>query len=247
MRPSLWQSVSGCVAWLDMLEAGTYTVTAGAPNTVTSIRNQATGVAWNTAAIADFPEYESGGINGNPCMLGASGSVRGLISGDPAVLAAFTGNDPAHTIAMVTKPVTADQRQGVFGAGRAADANENYFYVGTGSSSQNGQWMYEKGDPELGAVKVHGEVSIVAEPQVVVWVFGAGATVKIYVNLTLVVSGVLDAGPMTPDQVGLFARPDNTPDFQYDGRIGCLGVWNRDIGDERITLTSRLMSRWGIQ
>lgn len=222
-------TIGSCVAYFSMHEndSGTYTVTAGSPDTVTSITNQVSSAAWNTASVANFPEYVASGINGHPAMIGNVASNCGIRSTEAAVVNPFTGDDSAVTVIAVIAPTqVATTNTSVFGAGNSAVNTADFWRFGTGISG-GGRWTIVKSDPGATAVTVFGASAVpTLVPHIVTWVV-PGTTVRFYEDQRPSGSSVaLDVGAMTCNRVALLNKPDVSPDNPYDGYLGALAVFS---------------------
>lgn len=250
-----WQphlTIAGCVLALDMTRSETYTVTAGSPDTVTSITNQVSGTAWSTSVTA-FPKYEAAGVNGLPCMLGESvalggGTNRGISSTEAAVVNAFSGEDKVFTVIAVNAPVDVTTgNKAIFAAANSGSSVEYILFRAVLSTTQ--RWNFQRSD---GAATVNVTTSaspaVAAVPQVVTWV-SAGTTGSIYLNLAAAnpSAAASDIGDCGPNRAAIMCLPDLTPDSFFDGRMVALYAYTSALTDaDRIRLVSREMARAGI-
>jgi hypothetical protein len=215
------QSIASLKAWFKLSETPYRTVTGGSPETVTALRNLASGVLWNTLASA-FPEYEATAFNGGPCMRGGStllgsSTNRGLISTEAALVTLFSGEDKAYTIMEATEPMglTPAGYQATFGYGNSGVANNNTGFVGRRVT--NGRFRMELDDdaaPGLAPAAERG-LDIAAGPQVVCYIdHGITASMFVGTETTPNPNGSgYNAGVITPNQSAFFCRPDSAPDL----------------------------------
>jgi hypothetical protein len=240
-RPS---DIPGCVLWLDMLENGSYIVASGGSPTVTSITNLISRVRWTESV--NPPLYEAAGLSGKPCMKG-DGVASRLLSTEPGVVAAFTGNDRPQTIMVVTQPVTAAGYIVSMGAGNSGVVNNSAPYGGRKATS--GVLRFERNSDAGAGVAGDRVAATTLVPQVVTY-HTPGTTASIYVNneTTPDPNGVpFSIGQITPDRCALFCYPDaNVACFSPD-RIGTVLVFNTALSDPyRKMVTAWLMARWNI-
>jgi hypothetical protein len=234
------QSIASLKLWLDMRETAYYTVTPGSPDTVTAIRNLASGALWNTVAPtagAAFPEFEDEGMNGYASMRGGSisegGSTnRGIGSAETAVADAFSGVNKAFTVISVTQAM----KEGLVGTNTLFSA-ANSAFANNGSvrcyraASGNGRTSLTKTDDVGTAVSREAPTNVSTSPLVVTRV-SHGATCSLYENHTAVLSGgaFSSATAVTPDRSALFCRPDSNADTFSVDRLSSHLVFDGDIG-----------------
>ncbi len=119
-----FNSISGLVLNVDMLDLASYTVTGG--NTVTAAVNKKSGVAIGLGGLA-APSYDPVGWNGKPCMT-PNGTTQGMIWVEAAV-SALLAPSAQHTIFYLFEPSAPDSNCAVFAGG-----------VGTGTNFRNTRW-----------------------------------------------------------------------------------------------------------
>lgn len=234
----------GCVLWLDMLEGPSYSVVPGTTPTLSSIRNLVSGVAWTEST--NPPLFEPTGLNGRPCMKG-DGTARRLISGEPALANAFKGVNQLQTVILVTLPSAASVYVASFGAGNSGVTDNGTVYVGRRTS--DGRFRLERTDDAGLNTAADRSVVPALVPQVVTYT-SYGATMAIHVNNEAVPdpNGTnISSGGITPNQCGVFCRPDNVPDLFSNDRIGAVLVFSAALtNSNRQSVVNWLMSRWGI-
>jgi hypothetical protein len=240
--------VTGCVAWFDMQDAASYTITAGSPQTITSLTNKVSSVAWNTAAT-NFPEYEAAGINSLPSLRGGVATPRGLISTEAAVVAVVAGTDLPHTIIMVTKPtaVTSTGYRQTLAWGNSGVATNRALYVGRQGAT--GRWRHEMIDDAALNRAATRSVDVTATAQVVTF-RTTGIASSIFVNSEATPdpnAGSFNGGVITPNRAALFCVPDSVPDTFSDDRVGELLIYNRELTNyERANVEASLATKWAL-
>jgi hypothetical protein len=247
-------TLAGLVAWFDMMNAASYTVTPGSPDTVTSIKNLVSNVAWNTAATA-FPLYEAAGFGGLPCMRGQSIALggptnRGIISTESPVVNAFSGTDVPVTVIAVTEFDKTSNTEVLFGLGNSGFSTNQTWRFGQPSGAPLGRPWFNKIEDGTGTqFDVLSSAGIAAGRRVVSFVC-AGTTGSIYVdqNAPNPSGAAFDAGAVTPNRAALFCRPDSVPDFFWASTLAELLVFNRAITDleKKLVVGGYLMPKWGI-
>lgn len=235
--------VGGCVLWLDMLETGSFTVKSGTPNTVSAIKNLASGVVWTEPT--NPPEFEQTGLNGRPCMKG-NGTTMGIISSEAAVAGLISGNDRAFTVFVALDPLSAPASQGYFGWGNSGNTNPRG-QVGQ-SSGGNGFEIARVDDTGVNNLNIVRSQPAAVRPQIVTYVV-EGKTGSMFVDNEAIPnpsSANFSVGQMTIDRTGILCRPRPTPDYFTAARIGALLVFKPLAPNDRDSVRGWLKTRWGI-
>lgn len=240
-----WQphlSITSAVAEFDWTDAGSYTVTSGAPDTLTSITNKKSGDAWDTMVNA-FPRYEATGLNGLPCMrINGGGDLRGLVSTEAAVFGAFNGEDASTTLVVVIEPLAAVSFA-AFGVGNSAVTSNSTSRVGVITNRIHASRVDDAGVLDELAPATHPGTLL--EPQVWGWVAN-GTAHALYRGTVVASTSVVDVGVLTANRAALGVRPDNSPDLAMNGRMAALLVCNSALDGDLVRVSTRYMARHGI-
>lgn len=235
-------TIPSLVAYLDMLDPSTYTVTPGSPDTVTSILNKRSRVAWNDDAGTDnYPLYESSGLNGLPCIKGETASARRLVTTESPVVSAFGGASPNVTVIAVVEPGP-DFPSDDLRVWSASDQtiNNDGFLLNQDSGAANWELARTGDSPSSVAV------ARAAGPQIVTAKFD-GTNKSIRVNGGAPVVAATGSAVLANIRFGLFCRADLSPDRFFGGRLGALLVFNEALSDRvREKVERKLASDWGI-
>jgi hypothetical protein len=232
--------ISGCVAWFDMADLASYARSTS--TTVSTVTNKVSGAVWATPS-SDCP-YESGGINGRPCLHPTTVSHR-ITSTEADVLSTLY-NNPDYTLICVTSFDAADANGAIFGAAITTVGTTDRRYWGQNTSS-TGRMISQTIDSSAVTINAIGTLQTTTTPTVYVWSSPQNA-VSSWVNGTPDLVGVTqNPSSLIPTQVGLFAVPDNSADTPLVGRFGELLLFNRRLSDFEIaTITIHLHRKWGI-
>lgn len=109
--------------WLDPRDPSKYTLASGR---MTDLVNKVTGVAFSETA-GSGPAFSDSGLNGGPCLVGASGDV--LLSTEAALLNLWNGSSghATHTIIYLAEYSTASFTGNTIGVGKSS---ETFFQSG---------------------------------------------------------------------------------------------------------------------
>jgi hypothetical protein len=238
------QSIASLKLWIDMKETAYYTVTGGSPDTVTAIRNLASGVNWNTAAT-NFPEYLATGFNGYPCLGGSHSPARGIISTEAAVFDMFDGTDPAFSVIYAVHPVAGVAAH--LGAGNSGVASNQTLRVGCIGGAGNRLGMVKVDDVAATASNGSAVTTFAEVPQLVTYVC-TGTSSTQYVD-TGTLTDPFDVGATTLNRTALLCRPDSVPDqFGATGtKLPCMLAFGDDLTDaERVKVEAFVATRYGL-
>lgn len=233
------------VVWIDADDASALTVTPGSPDTVTSVTNKASGVAWNTAMSVNYP-VRTTSTNGRGALEGdGTTSSRGIRATEAAVLAALGGNDPAFTNFQVYETSVIDVTAYLLGAGLSTHASQHSAGFGT-TTTGTGCLLYFRADGSATAVwdkvlTAAGQSiaeSYSADGQNVTFRFNGGVTDS--ENLTTI-------GAVSPDRVGIMARPSSPPTGYFSGKFCEQLLFASRLSDAaRDRVRDYLATKWGI-
>lgn len=233
-------SISGAVAWFDMQDAASYTQ-AG---TVTSINNKISSVAW--AAGANPPTYSASGINSFPCM-DFDGVNDTIISSEAAVYSALA-NSSDYTIFFVANCDTQDRSEAIFGCGNSAVGAASLRYWGQ-SSSSTGRWISTTINDAVTTVNALNNVISDVNVNIFCW-SSPGTTVSLNLNNAPAPNPSATAqnpGTLTLNQSALGSRPDSAADTFFDGKMGELIVYDRELtAMEKASVGAYLSLKWTI-
>ena len=250
-RPEL--SITGCVAAFDMTDAGSYTVTPGSPDTVTSLTNKVSGTAWATALLTNFPEHESAAFNGLPCLRGEVANARGIGSTEAAAVAPFDGEDQAFTVITALEPTLQDgTTDHYFAAGNSAAATwGSTEFAQSTSAGTNGRWSFHiRGDGLDSAFCTRAVATPILATHQVVTSVCHGTTASLFVGSESTPepnAQAFNVSSRTADQVSLLGRWDSSADSFWDGRIGSHYVFNSALASANsLRVRTRLMAKHGI-
>lgn len=237
------RDIGSCVLWLDMLEVGSYTVAAGAPNTVTSITNLISGVKWTEST--NPPEFEAAGLNGRPCMKG-NGTTTGIISAESRIASAISGNDQKFMVIAAIDPLSAPgPSECILGWGNSSNTNPRGS-VGQ-SASLVGYSIGKVDDTGVTNITIARSTPVVVKPTIVTWTVGGTGSILVDNEATADPAGAsIAVGQMTIDRAGLFCRPRPTPDFFTPARIGALLLFTSTDAMERDAIRGWLNTRWNM-
>ncbi len=250
-RAASWKptQLSGCVLWLDAMESGSYTLTPGTGgqlDTVGSITNLASGVAWTEATNPPLWERPGGAWDWRPCLRG-DGVARRLMSTEAAVLAAFNGSDHSFTLAMVVEPLSSQGTNMYFGLADSATnvVQSRQLFM----NRQAGLYRYERTDDLAATTSTNCIRLIQPGPHLVVFRFSSAAPtqIEIYVDDDPVpeIRSISDVQTITSTRAALFCIPDLTPDSFLNGRIGFAAGFDSALAAADLaTLRSWGMARW---
>jgi hypothetical protein len=240
-------TISGLVAWFDMQQADSYTVTAGSPDTVSSIKNLVSNTAWNTVVNA-YPRYEATGLNGKPCMrVNGGADQRGIASTEAAVLAALNGTNPSMTMVAVYEPLFSGTHT-IFGAGDTTVNSDNSARFGVIQATSLRTW-YNRVDSSgtLGEAASATGDGLQLQPYVLS-ARTSGTAASFHINGVQSGTGqTVNTGAVTATRVAIGLRPDLNPDSVLNGRVSELLIFNRSLTDLELSrLHSNLMTKWGL-
>jgi hypothetical protein len=237
----------GCVAWYDMQE--TYTESTG---TVTAIRNMVTGSDL-MAEATNPPALSLTDINGLPCMV-PDGSNDRLVSTEAALVSVFSGSAKAWSIIVVVRTTS-----------EAPAGTMAYFCAANSAAATNGSaggFRIPATNVPPGCIRltrtddngINGSHNSVAKVPVGVHVFGficLGAVGFTAIDLQPTPPNLLrpmGVGPVSPDRVGLFHRPDSAADSFLNEPMGAAIVFNHGLSLHAYrSLAAGLMGRWRIR
>lgn len=237
----------GCVGWYDMLE--TYTETTG---TVTAIRNMVTGSDAMSEAT-NPPALDLTGINGLPCML-PDGTNDRLISNEAPLVSVFSGSAKAFSIIVLVRttsvaPAPTMAYLCAANSGAATNGSVGGFRIPATNVPPGCIRLSRTDDNGVGAT--HNSQAMIP---IGVHVFGFicyGDVGFTAVDLQPTLPNALRAmgvGPMSPNQVGLFCRPDSAADSFSNERMGAALVYDHGLTlQEYRAIAAGLMGRWRVR
>jgi hypothetical protein len=238
----LW--ISDCVAWFDMLDPRSYTVTSGA---VTKIINKASGVAWTESLLP--PYYSATGFNGYPCMVGdgATSSAR-IISTESAVVNALANNNPG-SVFIVAQANIADDATAALGCGHSAVSNSSTkrYGINTGGAGEVAIMTVDNAGVSVNLASNTGVTDTNCDLYEYSYSNTAGS---LGLNGELIGANGFPYAPstLTPNRVAIGCRPDSAPDQFWNGKIAEILIFNRELSEyERALVRVYLMRKWRIQ
>lgn len=231
------------IAWIDMQDASTYTVTGG--NAISAIKNKATGVSW-TLPVNNTP-YEATGLNGHPCL-------HPIVIGDrietteAAVVATFDCPLVAkpYLIAYFAKPDSSTTGIATWGVGNTGVSSQST--RAWGQRSGVATYEYAQTAPSaVATIRSVGAVNTNAVP--IVW-YSPGVGVHLTVNGNAEDPNNTTTDPSYtpgtgPNRASLFSRPDLAPDSGAIQRFGELIIFPTSKSPTIITnIINYLATKW---
>ncbi len=231
----------GLVGWFDMQDPSSY-AQAG---TVTAITNKASGVLWTEATAP--PPYSATGLNGFPCMVGNQAGSTKIISSEAVITAAMADANPG-TVFVVAQTPTPDDATAAWGVGNSgfSSARTKRYGLNTGGL---GQWGLLAVDDAGGAATLTSTASVTDTLPHVLEFFHSGGTGTILVDgLSCGADNLAYApGTLTPSRCALLCRPDSVPDQFWNGPVGEVIVFNRELSAlERSQIRAYLRAKWRV-
>jgi hypothetical protein len=230
-------NIAGLVAWFDMLDAASFTNTAGF---ISSITNKASGVAWTEAT--NRPAYSATAISAHPGM-DFNGTSHRIISTEAAVWQAVNPGN-AYTLFYVAAFDTLDRSEAVFSG--ANSATSTGIRAWGQSTTGAGRWAHNT--IQDSAVAINSESSGGSSTGVHVFCWHASST---QVSMQLdngsadPNNGAHSPGATTMDRAALGCRPRSSPTLFFDGRLGELVLYNSRLSSTDITnVANYLAARW---
>ncbi len=221
----------------DLLVTSSYTITAGAPSTVTSINNILTGVA-GTEASGTAPEYEATGLNGHPCVKG-NASTRKMLFTESVGPTLMSGDDARFSWLLVGGVVTQSAAH-TYTCFASTTAAANQFVCLGENTTSGGRQRLTKVDDIAGSTNIASTATPATGAQIWMAVTGGdGKSASLYrgsgAPATADPSGTAmeRAATTLQRQSWLCRSRGNTPtntEFS-DNRIGAEMVWNVVISD----------------
>lgn len=233
--------IPGLVAWFDMQDSGSYTVTSGA---VSSIKNKASGVFWTEAGSTQRPTYNATGINGLPCM-DFDGVNDRIISTEAAVVSALSVAN-SYTLLYVAIFDTLSRDDSLFAAGNSATS------LGIRSWGQDttgaGRWSVTTLTDGGASVKSISVASSVPGAHVHCWDASPTQVTRQLNNWTEdPLNSAHAPGATTSNRVALGCRPRSTPTLFFDGKKGELLLYSSRLPTtDKTRLFNYLYGRWAI-
>lgn len=246
--PFVPTDIANLFYWVDLLDAGSYTVTAGPPDVVTSITEKV-GSSTLTKASATAPLYLPTGLNGHPCMAGEVAGTRTIIGSDATILAALPAN-VAYTKFTVVQLGTADAAMPYFSTANSASNSLGIRRWGQ-STTGAGRYTCNVTDDAAATISVDSTAATdIVAPHIVVWRSDGNApsnTVQFKLDGGAFETAVAQnsATTLTANRYGYFARLKLTVDLYSDARIGEDLMWSRALSDTEVDdVVDYLTARW---
>jgi hypothetical protein len=198
-------------------------------------------VAWEEAT--NPPTYSEDGINGLPCMVGNSSNMR-IISTEAAAVAPMVGISKPWT-AIVAMEQTGSSGT-IFGFGNSGASTPRGGLVAGNGGLLSGSIVDDSGATNLA---INDRLYLQELPACVVALVNYGASYRHFVNTSW--RGDLTpclTGQMTPNRLGLFCRPSQSPGLFSGAKLGCALFYGRALPDrECLSIIAGLMGRWNIR
>lgn len=230
-------TLAGNVLSLNLLDATSYTVSAG---TVTSITNRISGVA--ITEETNPPAFAANALSGRPCMI-PDGTNDRMIGDEAAVVAAGTGTNSPITLFVAVDPIQPPAvNAAFFGFGNSGVASNGTLWFGQTFNRARAEVVSNSG----ASVTRNSLFPLVGAPTVMVYVRDntldfrrrAGDDSKL---------NTFSTGAVTPDRFALFCRPDSAPDTFSRSRVGQFELFNRVLTNREIIGVCRhMLSAWGL-
>jgi hypothetical protein len=233
---------TGLVAWFDLQDASTYTLTGGGA-TISDIRNKVSLAVWDTPS-SDTP-FESAGLNGHPCLHPTAVAHR-IQSTEAAVLALMT-NAQAFTIYYVVQFDASDATGTVFSACVTTGGFPRRTF-GQSTSGLGRQLTSFTNDASATLNTTAAVDNTTTSMAVVSWAT-PGTTMSGYVGSSAAdpSAAACNPGSLTPTRLGLLAVPDNAADTPLIGRFGELLLYAGEHNStQRADAVAYLTGRWSL-
>jgi hypothetical protein len=230
--------ITGLVAHFDLQDTDSYTVATGSPDTVTSLTNKASSVAWTEAT--NPPEYEASGLNGYPCIKGNASDMH-ITSTEAAVWGAVDGEDAPFSIYGVIQPSSGTSTlEAWFGIANSGDATPVLRFEADADETE-----FRRIDDVAGSGQILMSGPTTA-PQVLSFLC-TGAQLRGYRNTSVATTQASDIGAITLDRASLLRVPFPTPARYSGARVGEVLLYSGSHTEtQRLYVSRYLMSKWGI-
>jgi len=228
--PAALAAISGLVAWLDPFDATAMSVSGG---NVDAITNKASGVVWRQTGTR--PTFSATGINSLYPAWKGDGTAAWISTAEAAVVAA-TKPGQAYTLIYVMQAVSTTTYMAICSTANSAVAGKSS--KNWGINSGTGFWTSRTISDAPTTVAHTSSQSSDALPHVFMF-HGDGSHESIHIdNIVADPSLGADApGTTTTNRFALFVNADNNPDSFYDGYLGELLIYNRELtAAERTTV-----------
>lgn len=241
----LW--LPDCVLWFDMQDPRSFTVSSGA---VSDITNKASGVVWSQATAGSRPTYSGTGLNNYPCMDfdGVNDIIMSSVGTDATLIAALQ-NSPALTVFGAVQTDVTDQSVEFFSAGTTLASGSGASRGWGTFTDGTGNWINIAFNDAATAAHVKSAAANATTAPTIYEYFGDGSVGSIKINGAAAdPSAAAQAiGTTTPNRCGLGGWAIQTPAAFWDGRIGEILVFSRELtAYERGLVRIYLLRKWGI-
>lgn len=196
---------------LDMYDAGTYTEVA---NVVTALSNARTAFA---LTVVGTPGFDATGLNGGPCLVQTSTADR-FVGAEAAVQAAVT-DENQFTFMAIYQLVNPDSLRPLFGWADSTVDTNNSGYIGRNSTGA-GHFSFSSFDSAGAPTNTVDTADTDTNPHIHTWRGGAqkalhdidGVGVDVGGGAAgLPVSHIIASGTLTPNNYGIWVKPDLVP------------------------------------